>query len=141
MRPSEQAPCVECGAPRKANANKCRECYNEAKRRAWKQGGAKTWDICRSRRARDIRAHVATDIHGDPTTITIMHCYIVRGRRKTIMAVTSRQAKQWAREHLGVDMGDVVEDVCTLAEIDYNITPIDLTQYGWKPKQLNGIQV
>lgn len=134
MRPSEQAPCVECGAPRRKNANKCRDCYNTAKRTMWRERGEKSWEICRSRRARDIRAHVATDIQGDPLLCTIMSCYLVRGKRRTIMAVTSRQAKEWARTHLGVERGDVIEDVCTLAEIDYNLTPIPLEPYGWKQK-------
>jgi hypothetical protein len=136
MRPSEQAPCAVCGAPeRRNNSNKCKPCYNEAKRKAWANGAPKTWEICRSRRARDIRAHVATDIKGDPMPDTIMSCYFVRGRRKAIMAVTSRQAKEWARENLGVDKSEVVEDVCALHEIDYNLTPIDLKRYGWNKQQ------
>ena len=136
-RPSETAPCAKCGSTnRKPNSNKCVDCYNDAQRARWRAQKNGTLEVKPRRSGKTIKSYLAVD---DPLVIngdTVVQCYYSKPFRVCIFAVTRVDAKRWLKANKGMVKEDFIEmTVCRISEIDVNLTEIDLTQYGWKPKR------
>jgi hypothetical protein len=44
---------------------------------------------------------------------------------------------KWLKANTGFVKEDfIVASVCTISQVDVNLTDIDLAQYGWTPKQV-----
>jgi hypothetical protein len=130
-RTSETALCIRCNAaPRRSNANKCKDCYNAAKRA--KRANP---DNPHPPRRKNIITFLAVEEHLAITASTVVHCYYCQPFRVCIFAHRRTDAMKWMKLTKGVTKESFIEkSVCSISEIDVNMTDIDLTQYGWKHK-------
>jgi hypothetical protein len=136
QRPSELLPCDKCGGTnRKKNSNKCIDCFNDAQRQRWRDQKNGTIEVKARKSSNAIKSYLAVD---EPLKITLdtpVQCYYSKAFRVCILAVRRKDAKEWLKTHKGVVKEDFMDmSTCRISEIDVNLTDIDLTQYGWKPK-------
>lgn len=136
QRPSEVSPCAKCGGVnRKKNSNKCVDCYNDAQRQRWRDQKNGTIEAKPRKSSSAIKSYLAVDEPLRITLDTVVQCYYSKPFRVCILAVRRKDAKDWLKKYKGVVKEDFMDmSVCRISEIDVNLTDIDLTQYGWKPK-------
>lgn len=150
-----QDPCA-CGRPKDCTSTQCRKCYDAARRpRSDSSEGFTECPRCEGRmsvtrsicikcqraqhtgsksaaagRKSHIEAFVAAPLNAGVRGDTIVNCYYFRTRRINILATTIRRAKEHIRDFYGGDMSEVVASVCSIKEININLTDIDLSQWN-----------
>jgi hypothetical protein len=150
-----QDPCA-CGRPKDCTSTQCRKCYDAQRRprsetsdafiecprcegrmmagRAMctkcqraQHTGSKT---ASTGRKSQIEAFMAGPLSAGVRGDSIVNCYYWKQRRINILATTATRAKDHVRDFYGGDRSEVVTSVCSIKEININLTEIDLSQYN-----------
>lgn len=133
-RPSELLPCATCGAEKREwSSNKCRNCRNAAAREAMARVRSGTGGDTRSKgRGDNIGNYLVTAGVVVPGPMTMVRCNYWKPRRICILASKRTDAIRYIRKIGSCSPEEIYESVCSIAEVDVNLTNIDLSQYGWR---------
>lgn len=149
---SRDSKCPRCGGDKRREATQCRRCYDRDRRPShvvtytdcpecggrMKMGREKCTNCVTNERvgtkvrgaADSIRAFLACS---DVITIKrsdLVFCYYWRTRRMNILAKSRETAARHVRSFYGGDMGEVIQSVCRISDININITDIDLSEFN-----------
>lgn len=70
-----------------------------------------------------------------PGPLTMVRCLYWRPRRTCILASRRADAVRYIRSMGSQNQDELLESVCSISEVDVNLTKVDLEQYGWKNKE------
>lgn len=91
----------------------------------------------RSRKRRHIGAFLASEGHLDVTSDSMVNCYYSRQFRICILAHSREEAAKWLRKRGGfIKNNFMISSVCRIADIDVNLTEIDLSGFGWQNRDV-----